>query len=175
MHYDEHFFTDIGIGTMCHCTSTVSQRTFSDVSKVFFFVSLRLPPVLMPKEGCTRKVCKKPAPYVRKKKPSTTKKDVPKTSASVKSTVAQHRENLTLADWLTVFKFIDDHPGIKQMQFVRHFKLSRLARRALSFLHSQHFHENWNSAQSHPMHFLVVIWRLSNKSDTKRRYSVGRS
>ena len=76
----------------------------------------------MPKEVCTRKVRKKPAPYLREKKPSTPKKDLPKTSASVKSTIAQHRENLTLADWLTVFKFIDDHPGIKQMQVVRHFK-----------------------------------------------------
>ena len=114
MHYGEHFFTDIGISTSVIALA-LSHNKLSDVSKVFFFVSLQLPPVLMPKEGCTQKVCKKPEPYVRKMKPSTTKKDVPKTSASVKSTVAQHHENLTLADWLTVFKFIDDHPGIKQM------------------------------------------------------------
>ena len=66
----------------------------------------------------------------------------------MKSMVAQHCKNLTLADWLTVFKFIDDHPGIKKMQVVRHFKFSRLARRALSFLCSQYFHENWNSTVS---------------------------
>ena len=49
-----------------------------------------------------------------------TRKDTPKTSA--KSSAARHRENLTLADWLTVFKFIDEHPGISQAQVVNHFK-----------------------------------------------------
>jgi hypothetical protein len=76
----------------------------------------------MPKEGCTRKVRENPAPYTHKTKPrpSVTKKDAPKTSA--KSSIARRRENLTLADWLNVFKFIDEHPGIPQTQVVNHFK-----------------------------------------------------
>ncbi|KAF8263657.1 hypothetical protein EI94DRAFT_1875459, partial [Lactarius quietus] len=49
-----------------------------------------------------------------------TKKDASKSSA--KSSVTQSRENLTLADWFTVFKFIDEHPQIPQTQVVNHFK-----------------------------------------------------
>ncbi|KAN0132299.1 hypothetical protein V8E53_009899 [Lactarius tabidus] len=41
------------------------------------------------------------------------------------SSVSQRRENLTLVDWLTVFKFIDEHPGIPQTQVVNHFKTCR--------------------------------------------------
>ncbi|KAF8269272.1 hypothetical protein EI94DRAFT_1699658 [Lactarius quietus] len=74
----------------------------------------------MPKEGSTRKVCEKPAPYFHKTKP-VTKKDAPKTS--VKPSVTQnHEKNLTLANWLVVFKFIDKHPRIPQTQVVNHFK-----------------------------------------------------
>ena len=78
----------------------------------------------MPKDGCTRKVREKPAPYSHKKKPPATKKDAPKTSAksSVGVTPSQRHENLTLADWLTVFNFIDEHPGILQTHVVKHFK-----------------------------------------------------
>ncbi|KAF8261225.1 hypothetical protein EI94DRAFT_1529220, partial [Lactarius quietus] len=47
-------------------------------------------------------------------------KDALKTSA--KSSVPQSHENLALADWFTVFKFIDEHPGIPQNQVVNHFK-----------------------------------------------------
>jgi hypothetical protein len=77
----------------------------------------------MPKEGCTQKIGGKPAPYVHKTKPSVSKKEAPKTSA--KSSVSQQHENLTLADWLPVFKFIDEHPGIPQTQVVNHFKTCR--------------------------------------------------
>ncbi|KAF8262519.1 hypothetical protein EI94DRAFT_1601767 [Lactarius quietus] len=73
----------------------------------------------MPKEGSTRKVHEKPAPYFHKMKP-VTKKDAPKTSA--KPSVTQNHENLTLANWLVVFKFIDKHPGIPQTQVVNHFE-----------------------------------------------------
>ncbi|KAF8268593.1 hypothetical protein EI94DRAFT_1577318 [Lactarius quietus] len=73
----------------------------------------------MPKEGSTRKAREKPAPYIHKSKP-VTKKDALKSSA--KSSVTQSHENLTLADCFTVFKFIDEHPGIPQTQVVNHFK-----------------------------------------------------
>ena len=52
MHYDECFFTDIGIGTIVIALA-LSRNKLSDISKVFFLVSLQLPPVLMPKEECT--------------------------------------------------------------------------------------------------------------------------
>jgi hypothetical protein len=73
----------------------------------------------MPKDtGKTRKPREKPGPYVRKPK-VTTLKDVPKTSA--KPTVSRSRQNLTLADWLTVFKFMDTHPHLSQGQVVDYF------------------------------------------------------
>ncbi|KAF8547117.1 hypothetical protein OG21DRAFT_1425422, partial [Imleria badia] len=30
--------------------------------------------------------------------------------------------NLTLADWMTVYTYIDNHPGLHQQQIVEHFK-----------------------------------------------------
>ena len=109
-----------GIGSIRHSTSAhlVNFSTYWWC----FWVFQPAHKLAMPKEGCTRKVCGKLAPYIHKTKLSVTKtqKDTPKTSA--KSSAAQHRKNLTLTDWLTVFKFIDEHPGISQAQVVNHFK-----------------------------------------------------
>ncbi|KAI9447007.1 hypothetical protein BJY52DRAFT_1093110, partial [Lactarius psammicola] len=69
------------------------------------------------------KVCEKPAPYNRKKRPPAPNKDTPKTSARPITT--HHRQNLTLSDWFIVFQFIDDHPNILQSQVVEHFKTRR--------------------------------------------------
>ena len=44
----------------------------------------------------------------------------PKSSA--KSLEARQRSNLTLHDWLTVFAYIDSHPGQSQDIIVEHFK-----------------------------------------------------
>ena len=109
---------DISIGSICHSTSACLVN-FSMYWQCFwvFQPSHKL---AMPKEGCTQKVCGKLAPYIHKTKLSVTKtqKDTPKTFA--KSSAAQHHEDLILADWLTVFKFIDEHPGISQAQVVNH-------------------------------------------------------
>jgi hypothetical protein len=75
----------------------------------------------MPREEHTRKVCEKPAPYDRKKRPPAPRKDTPRTSTKV-VTATHHRQNLTLADWFLVFKFMDEHPDIVQSQVVEHFK-----------------------------------------------------
>ena len=32
------------------------------------------------------------------------------------------RQNLTLSDWLTVLKYIDEHPGISQGNIINHFR-----------------------------------------------------
>ena len=57
-----------------------------------------------------RKPRNKPAPYASKPGPKGKQvKEQPATSA--KQQVDAKRDNLTLQDWLTVFAFIDDHPG----------------------------------------------------------------
>jgi hypothetical protein len=66
----------------------------------------------------TRKFRAKLKPYVSKPGPKTPRK-VPASSAiSAKS--RQHK-NLTINDWLTVFAFIDSHPGISQKSICNHF------------------------------------------------------
>ncbi|KAF8573267.1 hypothetical protein K439DRAFT_1375931 [Ramaria rubella] len=71
----------------------------------------------MPSEP-SRKPCEKPAPY--KQKPKTpVVKDVPKTAA--KQVQIKKWENLTLQDWMTVFAYIDKHPGVSQSDIVAHF------------------------------------------------------
>jgi hypothetical protein len=66
----------------------------------------------------TRKCRDKLKPYVSKPGPKTSRK-VPASSAiSAKS--RQHK-NLTINDWLTVFAFIDSHPGISQTGVCNHF------------------------------------------------------
>ncbi|KIJ44990.1 hypothetical protein M422DRAFT_251629 [Sphaerobolus stellatus SS14] len=63
-----------------------------------------------------------PAPYKRQTKPGPKPgaRDVPKTTA--KPLTSKKRENLTLHDWMTVFAFIDKHPGLSQDDIVNHFK-----------------------------------------------------
>ena len=75
----------------------------------------------MPKDTeKTRKPREKPGLYSRKPKAALAYplKDAPKTSAKQES---RSRQNLTLADWLTVFKFMDAHPHLSQGQVVDHF------------------------------------------------------
>ncbi|PPQ75268.1 hypothetical protein CVT25_000841 [Psilocybe cyanescens] len=67
----------------------------------------------------TRKPRPKPAPYARKEKKAHVK-DTPRTSS--KPAAAGRHENLTLADWISVFKFIDSHPLLSQGDVVTHFK-----------------------------------------------------
>ena len=76
----------------------------------------------MPKD--TEKACKsqdKPGPYAWKPKVALahTLKDVLKTSA--KPTVSRSHQNLILADWLTVFEFMDAHSHLSQGQVVDYF------------------------------------------------------
>jgi hypothetical protein len=63
----------------------------------------------MPPEP-TQKTCKEPKPYQQKPKVPV-RKDVPATSAKI---IKKGCENLTLHDWMMVFTFIDQHPGMTQ-------------------------------------------------------------
>lgn len=76
----------------------------------------------------TRKLRDKPKPYVSKPGPKTPRK-APATSAI--STKDRQRKNLTVNDWLTVFAFVDAHPGISQASVCNHFH--SLADGALEF------------------------------------------
>ena len=68
--------------------------------------------------AATRKPHDKPKPYDHK--PHTTvDKDAPKTSSRDKK---EWDENLTLADWLHIFKWMDDHPLVGQKATAQHFK-----------------------------------------------------
>ena len=71
----------------------------------------------MPPE-LTWKPCENPKPYQRKPKVPVAK-DAPKTSAKIIK--EKGHENLMLHDWMTVFSFIDQHPGITQGNIVKHF------------------------------------------------------
>ncbi len=70
----------------------------------------------------TRKPLEKPTPYQRKPKPPI-KKDVARTSA--KSIESDKRRNLTLADLLIIFKFIDEHPLLSQERVVEYFRTNK--------------------------------------------------
>lgn len=63
-----------------------------------------------------RKPCDKPGPYGPREKVK--QKDQAVTSAI---TVMAQRKNLTLQDWMTVFSFMDLHPGMEQAKVVKHF------------------------------------------------------
>ena len=76
----------------------------------------------------THKLRDKPKPYVSKPGPKTPWK-APATSAI--STKDRQRKNLTVNDWLTVFAFVDAHPGISQASVCNHFH--SLADGALEF------------------------------------------
>ncbi|KAK2463927.1 hypothetical protein APHAL10511_004099 [Amanita phalloides] len=65
-----------------------------------------------------RKPCPKPAPYNRKPRKKV-EKDVPVTAAKTQS--KRTRENLSLHNWLTVFAYINEHPGALQEDIVGHF------------------------------------------------------
>ena len=67
----------------------------------------------------TRKAREKPTPYARKAR-EPHKKDAPKTAA--KPAASGRQENLTLAHWVNVIKFIDDYPHLSQGEVVAHFK-----------------------------------------------------
>jgi hypothetical protein len=72
----------------------------------------------MPPEA-KRKPRERPQPYKRQPKQSKPTADAPKTSA--KPAESNRRENLTLHDWLTVFKWMDDHPEETQKDVIDHF------------------------------------------------------
>ena len=67
----------------------------------------------------TRKPRKKPKPYQRNLSKAPIAKDAPKTSAKIIK--EKGRENLTLHDWMSVFAFIDQHPGMAQGDIAKHF------------------------------------------------------
>jgi Tc5 transposase DNA-binding domain len=64
-----------------------------------------------------RKPRANPGPYGPREKVQ--QKDQPTTSAI---TTRTQRKNLTLHDWMTVFSFIDLHPGMDQGKVVEHFE-----------------------------------------------------
>lgn len=66
-----------------------------------------------------RKSQDNPQPFAQKPR-TKVNKNAPTTSA--KSAEKKGWENLTLHDWLTVFKFIDTHPDLPQADIVMHFK-----------------------------------------------------
>ena len=79
-------------------------------------------PESMPKEPqLTRKPRDKPKPYCRKPKVPKVK-GAPKTSAKSKK---EGRENLTTADWLEVYAYIDKHPAVSQGDIVMHFRTKK--------------------------------------------------
>ncbi|KIK11433.1 hypothetical protein PISMIDRAFT_44121, partial [Pisolithus microcarpus 441] len=53
---------------------------------------------------------------VKQQKPA---KDAPQTSAQ--TSPPHTHQNLTLADWMTVYSFINDHPDVTQADVVKHF------------------------------------------------------
>ena len=68
----------------------------------------------------SRKTVYEPAPYTHKAKDSEPrKKEVPKTAAQ--PAAAGWHKNITLADCMNVFKFIDDHLHLSQIEVIAHF------------------------------------------------------
>jgi len=67
----------------------------------------------------TRKPREKPAPYKPRKRYEKKNKDAPKTSA--RPVQKNTRENLTLHDWMTVYRYVDEHPSMSQQAIVGHF------------------------------------------------------
>ena len=66
-----------------------------------------------------RKPRNTPLEYSRRpKKPKALGDNTPGTSAQTTQT---SRKNLTLADWLTVFAYVDAHPSVPQKDIVKHF------------------------------------------------------
>src|SRR6267154_6067459 len=69
-----------------------------------------------------RKPRNKPAAYTRPAKKQKITNDTPHTSAQLPNKCSNSRQNLTLADWLSVYAFVDAHPRATQADIVRHFK-----------------------------------------------------
>jgi hypothetical protein len=70
-----------------------------------------------------RKPRDKPAAYTQPAKKQKITNDTPRTSATqLPNKCSNSRQNLTLADWLSVYAFIDTHPHATQADIVRHFK-----------------------------------------------------
>jgi len=67
----------------------------------------------------TRKPRERPANYTRPKKRQQT------SPSDNNAPTRTPRQNLTLADWLTVYAFIDSHPDVSQSEVVRHFSTLR--------------------------------------------------
>ena len=87
----------------------------------------------MPKEPqLTQKPQDKPKPYCGKPKVPNVK-DAPKTSAKPKMTGCK---NLTIADWLEVYVYINKHPAVFQEDIVKHFKTKKDG--ALVFMQATH-------------------------------------
>jgi hypothetical protein len=59
-----------------------------------------------------------PGPYKKHDKKSKDQ-NVPKTTAKI---IQKRKENLTLHNWMMVFCWMDDHPGISQTEVVKHFQ-----------------------------------------------------
>ena len=77
----------------------------------------------MPPEP-TGKPREKPAQYQRQPK-VVGRKDAPRTAA--KSIQTTQHENLTGHDWMTVYAYVDEHPGVSQGEVVRHFASRQMA------------------------------------------------
>jgi hypothetical protein len=73
---------------------------------------------MAPGPELTCKPHKKPAPYQQQPK-APVQKDAPKTAA--KPTQTTQHENLTGHDWMTVYAYVDNHPGLPQVNIVWHF------------------------------------------------------
>jgi len=123
----------------------------------------------MPVADKTRKVRNKPAPYTRKPREKAAK-DAPKTSAKRKE--SGRREHLTLADWLTVFAFIDTHPLLSQGEVVKYFAnradgVLIFSQSALSRKLDQR-QELENRASSHPSALSSKRPRVVTRPDVER-------
>ena len=122
----------------------------------------------MPKET-TRKPREKPAPYQRKPKLAIAK-DGPRTSA--KTAESDKRTNLTLADWLTVIRFTDEHPILSQGKVVEYFRTRK--ERALVFTQSALSRNLRNHAelearsQSNPNALSAKRARIVTRPDVER-------
>jgi hypothetical protein len=62
-----------------------------------------------------RKPCMRPGPYGPREKIKQNNQ------AATSAITTSRRKNLTLQDWMTVFSFVDLHPGIEQGNIVKHF------------------------------------------------------
>jgi hypothetical protein len=98
------------------------SRTFPRAPRRYIFsihtssISTKLSTCLM-YPHVTRKPRDKPAPYKPRKRSEKQKKDASKTSAQpIEKTT---RENLTLHDWMTVYKYVDEHPAMSQQAMYR--------------------------------------------------------